>query len=233
MNIIENPPPLFLTMMIFHNALSPDVDYNNVTCADSAGRLKDLNLGSSTIGGGGLMVSLPQGGISGVCVKSGWPGFPISRDFAPLSREPGPLTVESCPHGPITGLMDWQKGGHHVDDKGLTDRGYNGARLPGKIKQNSAHLLLFYLTDIRSNRLNYRRDAPGVKGIRGNSSGLSGTLKGTWWGGSWGENTIKAVEKHNLRLLSSAAASAVWTKSVRLHERGTVSVQYSQWEATL
>lgn len=57
--------------MSFYSALSLDVYYCNVSCAYTAGRLKDLNLGVDTIGGGGLMVSLPQRGISGVCVKSG------------------------------------------------------------------------------------------------------------------------------------------------------------------
>lgn len=57
--------------MSFYSALSLEVYYCNVTYAYSAGRLKDLNLGADTIGGGGLGFSLPQGGMSGVCVKSG------------------------------------------------------------------------------------------------------------------------------------------------------------------
>lgn len=57
--------------MSFYSALSLEVYYCNVTYAYTAGRLKDLNLGADTIGGGGLGFSLPQGGMSGVCVKSG------------------------------------------------------------------------------------------------------------------------------------------------------------------
>lgn len=90
------------------------------------------------------------------------------------------FTLESADrYSPVAPSLShhWADGqterGHRAGDKGLADR-HHGAHLPGKRKHEGQliHGLFLRQTDACTDRLNYSRDAPGVKGIKGTEPGF-------------------------------------------------------------
>lgn len=137
--------------MSFHSVINSVVCYSDVTIANSAGRLEvpEPYFGNQCHRRRWVCGFMACGQYFGSGHEEEWVAgfFNIARLCFTLWRAHTAHSLVSCPPGPITGLTDRQRGGRRAGDKGLTDRGHYGAQLPGKITQDSAHLLLLFFSE--------------------------------------------------------------------------------------